>query len=264
MNETHANGAGDPRDSVHSLPQPDEARMDANAAFGLVGHGDREEAAWSKNTEAAKRATEAASELLHVDHVDDAGDDDAEDIYDGDEEAPINPTAANKKTRKERYVCSYLCAIARYFALTISGAALIVGLYFVIHEIIVVSKLKKDNAAKAMQIQEMTEQVDLLQQGIIAEPFQQEAVHCKDLKSLTVAGLYQDGGDSTGSSDPSNAANPNLPGYYGCVSNGSPATLLEAQKRVLDWNSVEAPSDLAGRSHDAYQIMEFGCIPASS
>ena len=260
MNETHANGAGDPRDSVHSLPQPDEARMDANAAFGLVGHGDREEAAWSKNTEAAKRATEAASELLHVDHVDDAGDDDAEDIYDGDEEAPINPTAANKKTRKERYVCSYLCAIARYFALTISGAALIVGLYFVIHEIIVVSKLKKDNAAKAMQIQEMTEQVDLLQQGIIAEPFQQEAVHCKDLKSLTVAGLYQDGGDSTGSSDPSNAANPNLPGYYGCVSNDAPATLLEAQKRVLDWNSVEAPSDLAGKTPEwiARRVPNYG------
>ena len=260
MNETHANGAGDPRDSVHSLPQPDEARMDANAAFGLVGHGDREEAAWSKNTEAAKRATEAASELLHVDHVDDAGDDDAEDIYDGDEEAPINPTAANKKTRKERYVCSYLCAIARYFALTISGAALIVGLYFVIHEIIVVSKLKKDNAAKAMQIQEMTEQVDLLQQGIIAEPFQQEAVHCKDLKSLTVAGLYQDGGDSTGSSDPSNAANPNLPGYYGCISNDAPATLLEAQKRVLDWNSVEAPSDLAGKTPEwiARRVPNYG------
>ena len=219
-------------------------------AFGLADHNNGEEAAWSKNTEAAKRATEAASELLHVDD----DEEDAGDIYDGDEEAPINPTAANKKQRKERYVCSYLCAVARYSAFAIAGAALIVGLYFVIHEIIVVAHLKKDNTAKATQIQEMAEQIDLLQQGIIAEPFQQEAVHCKDLASLTVAGLYRDG-----DADISNA-NPSLPGFYGCVSNDAPATLLEAQKRVMDWNSVEAPSDLVGKTPDwiARRVPNYG------
>ena len=247
MKETRDRNGAD-----HSLPHPDEARMHANTtALGLVDHYRTEEVSRSKNVdEAAKRATEAASELLHVDDVD--GED-----ADGDEEAPINATAANKKKRKERYLCSYLCAVARYFAVTIAGGALVVGLYFVIHEIVVLKNLKRDNAAKATQIQEMTEQMDLLRQGILDEPFKQEAVQCKDLASLTVAGMYRDGGVTTASSDPSN---PNLPGFYGCVSNDAPATLLEAQKRVRDWSSVEAPSDLAGLTPDwiARRVPNYG------
>eukprot|EP00563_Minutocellus_polymorphus_P001142 CAMPEP_0181041936 /NCGR_PEP_ID=MMETSP1070-20121207/11873_1 /TAXON_ID=265543 /ORGANISM="Minutocellus polymorphus, Strain NH13" /LENGTH=608 /DNA_ID=CAMNT_0023120097 /DNA_START=28 /DNA_END=1854 /DNA_ORIENTATION=+ len=250
----------------HSLPHPDEARMHASTtALGLVDHYKTEEA-----NVAAKKATEAASDLLRdvestrigggdngggngLHHVDDI---DAEDV-DGDEEAPINPTSANKKKRKERYVCSYLCALVRYSALGIAGAALLVGLYFLIHEIIAFANLRKDNAAKTTQIQEMTEQMDLLRQGILDEPFKQEAVQCTDLASLTVSGMYRDGGVTTASSDPSN---PNLPGFYGCVSNDAAATLLEAQSRVEEWSSVEAPSDLTGQTPDwiVRRIPDFG------
>lgn len=57
---------------------------------------------------------------------------DAEDA-DGDEEAPINPSPANKKKRERRYVCAYLRVLARYFAVTIAGVGLVVGLYFLFY-----------------------------------------------------------------------------------------------------------------------------------
>ena len=111
------------------------------------------------------------------------------------------------------------------------------------HQLAVV-QLEKDNEAMTTQIEDMSNQIELLRQGIIEArgPFTVENLKCTD-DLATISGIH--GGDST-KTDP----NPNLPGFYGCVSNDAAATLLEAQDRVHKWSKVEHPSGLAGQMPD--------------
>mmetsp|Transcript_22141 Transcript_22141/g.48234 ORF Transcript_22141/g.48234 Transcript_22141/m.48234 type:complete len:656 (+) Transcript_22141:173-2140(+) len=252
-----SNGDAGGDDSIdHSLPSAEEARMNATAtAFGMIDHY-REEDGAKRGGDGEGDGSNGDEESgvggdgngngngsgsgsgRYRDNPDEDGDDDE------DEEAPINPTAANKEKRKKRYILSYLLLWLRYCAWGIAALAVLVGLFFLIREILHVLQLEKNNKAMTAQIDDMSDRIELLKQGIIEAqgPFKAEELKCTD-DLATISGIHDADTSKT-------SPNLNLPGFYGCVSNDAAATLLEAQSRVQQWSKVEAPTGLVGQTPD--------------
>ena len=270
----------------HSLPSAEEARMNATAtAFGMIDHYKEEDGVkrggdgdgdGSNGDEENGMGGDSNGNGRYRDNPDEDGDDEE------DEEAPINPTAANKETRKQRYILTYLVLWLRYTFYFVAALAVLVGLFFLIREILhgksycpsrykniiprqmpdmpmayvhlttyhrllyhlTVIQLEKNNKAMTAQIDDMSDRIELLKQGIIEAqgPFKAEELKCTD-DLATISGIHD---ADTSKTNP----NLNLPGFYGCVSNDAAATLLEAQRRVQQWSKVEAPTGLVGQTPD--------------